>query len=201
MIALIIIGIVTLSALLFIVSIYNRLVGLRENAQNSFAQIDVQLERRHDLIPNLVQTAKGFMSHESDTLEAVIAARASATQVRVQVNGDSVVASFNSSGEQAIEDAFFAAHRGDKLPRPSQIPVGASLGVDNLDAALDRLSEMSDKNRIAFVEGAIAAVLTDAHTSADEAELLRAIADAVRVPMPLILPLEMPTQDTTRFAA
>ena len=113
----------------------------------------------------------------------------------------SVVASFNSSGEQAIEDAFFAAHRGAKLPRPSQIPVGASLGVDNLDAALDRLSEMSDKNRIAFVEGAIAAVLTDAHTSADEAELLRAIADAVRVPMPLILPLEMPTQDATRFAA
>ena len=88
MIALIIIGIVVLSALLFIVSIYNRLVGLRENAQNSFAQIDVQLERRHDLIPNLVQTAKGFMSHESDTLEAVIAARASATQVRVEVNGD-----------------------------------------------------------------------------------------------------------------
>lgn len=57
------------------IGIYNRLVTLRNRYENSFAQIDVQLKRRYDLIPNLVETAKGYMKHESETLEAVIAAR------------------------------------------------------------------------------------------------------------------------------
>ncbi len=70
------------------IGVYNRLVKLREAAAGSFSQIDVQLERRHDLIPNLVASAKGFMGHERETLEAVIAARASATQIRVEVDGD-----------------------------------------------------------------------------------------------------------------
>lgn len=60
---------------LFFVSIYNRLVGGRNAYKNAFAQIDVQLTRRHDLIPNLVETAKGYIKHERETLEAVIAAR------------------------------------------------------------------------------------------------------------------------------
>lgn len=59
----------------FFVSIYNRLVGGRNAYKNAFAQIDVQLTRRHDLIPNLVETAKGYMKHERETLEAVITAR------------------------------------------------------------------------------------------------------------------------------
>jgi LemA protein len=59
----------------FFVSIYNRLVGGRNAYKNAFAQIDVQLTRRHDLIPNLVETAKGYIKHERETLEAVIAAR------------------------------------------------------------------------------------------------------------------------------
>jgi LemA protein len=63
---------------LFFVSIYNRLVGGRNAYKNAFAQIDVQLTRRHDLIPNLVETAKGYIKHERETLEAVIAARNSA---------------------------------------------------------------------------------------------------------------------------
>jgi LemA protein len=60
---------------LFAISIYNRLVAGRNQYKNAFAQIDVQLTRRHDLIPNLVETAKGYMAHEKDTLEAVINAR------------------------------------------------------------------------------------------------------------------------------
>ena len=60
------------------VSIYNRLVNLRNAFKNAFAQIDVQLQRRFDLIPNLVEIAKGYMSHERDTLEAVVAARSAA---------------------------------------------------------------------------------------------------------------------------
>lgn len=57
---------------------YNRLVDLRNRFKNAFAQIDVQLKRRYDLIPNLVDTAKGYMKHERETLEAVIKARNSA---------------------------------------------------------------------------------------------------------------------------
>jgi len=60
------------------VGLYNGLVGSRNGYKNAFAQIDVQLTRRHDLIPNLVETAKGYMKHERETLEAVIAARNSA---------------------------------------------------------------------------------------------------------------------------
>src|SRR5215207_10302891 len=56
-------------------SIYNRLVQLRNRFKNAFAQIDVQLKRRYDLIPNLVETAKGYIKHERETLEAVIKAR------------------------------------------------------------------------------------------------------------------------------
>lgn len=60
------------------VGIYNGLVTARNAFKNAFAQIDVQLQRRFDLIPNLVETAKGYMSHERETLEAVVAARAAA---------------------------------------------------------------------------------------------------------------------------
>jgi LemA protein len=67
--------IVLVGAVLFAISIYNRLVTGRNRFKNAFAQIDVQLTRRHDLIPNLVETAKGYMKHERETLEAVINAR------------------------------------------------------------------------------------------------------------------------------
>ena len=60
---------------LFVVGIYNRLVALRNRFKNAFAQIDVQLKRRYDLIPNLVETAKGYLKHEHSTLEDVIKAR------------------------------------------------------------------------------------------------------------------------------
>jgi len=67
--------IVVVLVVFFFISIYNRLVSGRNAYKNAFAQIDVQLTRRHDLIPNLVETAKGYMKHERETLEAVIAAR------------------------------------------------------------------------------------------------------------------------------
>lgn len=70
------------------VSAYNGLVQLRNRVKNAFAQIDVQLKRRHDLIPNLVETAKGYLSHERETLEAVIAARNSAEGARERAATD-----------------------------------------------------------------------------------------------------------------
>jgi LemA protein len=76
--ALIIGGGILLLLLFWIVSVYNGLVVSRNRYKNSFAQIDVQLKRRYDLIPNLVEVAKGYMTHERETLEAVIQARNSA---------------------------------------------------------------------------------------------------------------------------
>jgi LemA protein len=70
-----IIFVIAALAVFFFISIYNRLVAGRNAYKNAFAQIDVQLTRRHDLIPNLVETAKGYMKHERETLEAVITAR------------------------------------------------------------------------------------------------------------------------------
>lgn len=73
----IVLGILAVVAVL-VIGIYNNLVGLRNKFKNAFAQIDVQLKRRYDLIPNLVEVAKGYMKHERETLEAVVNARNSA---------------------------------------------------------------------------------------------------------------------------
>lgn len=75
---LIILLVIIVAAVLFVVGIYNGLVTSRNGYKNAFAQIDVQLQRRHDLIPNLVETAKAYMAHERGTLEAVTAARTAA---------------------------------------------------------------------------------------------------------------------------
>lgn len=69
-----------------IAKIYNRLVKMSNQTQNGFKQISVQLQRRYDLIPNLVETVRGYMTHEKDTLEAVIAAR---NQARAKLDGAS----------------------------------------------------------------------------------------------------------------
>jgi LemA protein len=72
---LIILLVILAAPIFWAISIYNGLVALRNRFKNAFAQIDVQLKRRYDLIPNLVETAKGYMAHERQTLEAVISAR------------------------------------------------------------------------------------------------------------------------------
>lgn len=91
--------------LIYVVSSYNRLVALRNRFKNAFSQIDVQLKRRHDLIPNLVETAKGYMAHERNTLEAVIAARnvaATATARAAQQPGNPAAMKELMTAENAL---------------------------------------------------------------------------------------------------
>ncbi len=82
------IAILGLILLMWGVSIYNGLVAMRNRFKNSFAQIDVQLKRRYDLIPNLVEVAKGYLKHEHDTLEAVMAARSGAVSSQARAAAD-----------------------------------------------------------------------------------------------------------------
>ena len=79
---------VAVLVVIWLVLQYNGLVKLRNRFRNGFAQIDVQLKRRHELIPNLVETAKGYLSHERETLEAVIQARNKAEEIRSGVQPD-----------------------------------------------------------------------------------------------------------------
>ncbi len=102
---------------LAVVGIYNGLVALRNRFKNAYAQIDVQLKRRYDLIPNLVETAKGYLKHERETLEGVISARNAA----------------QSAGSKA------AANPGD--PATMQALAGAESG---LSGALGRLFALSE---------------------------------------------------------
>ena len=82
MTTLIIVAVIVVLFVLFVVGIYNSLVRLRNQVDNAWSQIDVQLKRRHDLIPNLVETAKGYMKHERGTFEAITQARSQAMGAR-----------------------------------------------------------------------------------------------------------------------
>ncbi|MCH9705527.1 MAG: LemA family protein [Proteobacteria bacterium] len=95
--------------IIYTIMVYNKLVEFRNRAQNGFSQIDVQLKRRYDLIPNLVESAKGYLKHERETLEAVISARNSAAEMLSKLSGnlsDVTAASALSVAEGALGSAM-----------------------------------------------------------------------------------------------
>lgn len=105
LIGLLIAGAIVLMFFFYLVSLYNGLVGHRNRYENAFAQIDVQLKRRYDLIPNLVETAKGYMKYEKETLEAVIQARNAAMNAGQQAAanpGDPTAMQNLSAAETAL---------------------------------------------------------------------------------------------------
>jgi LemA protein len=129
---------------LFVMSLYNRLVSLRNRFRNAFAQIDVQLKRRYDLIPNLVETAKTYMKHERETLEAVITARNAAATAEKQVAGD--------PGDVAAMQGLVNAERSLAGAMTRFFALAEAYPDLKADANMRQLSEelTSTENRVAF---------------------------------------------------
>ena len=128
----IILGLVAL-VLLFLVVLYNRLVRLRNSTQNAWAQVDVQLKRRHDLIPNLIETVKGYAAHERGTFEAVTEARVAAQKA----HGPAAQAEAEGILTQALGKLFAVAEAYPQLR-----------ATENFQQLQAQLAETEDKIQV-----------------------------------------------------
>ena len=134
--------------LLWVIGLYNALIKLRNFYENSWAQIDVQLERRYDLIPDLVESVKGFMKHESETLEAVIQARNSAVQAKTQTSSN--IGDAESMGALMVAEAGLGGALGNLFALSESYPDLKS--NQNMQQLQEELS--STENKIAFARQA-----------------------------------------------
>lgn len=145
-----IIVLVVIAVLLFgVIAVYNRLVTLRNRFQNAFAQIEVQLKRRYDLIPNLIEVAKGYLSHERETLEAVIQARntaAGALDAAARAGGGDASA---NAALQGSESALASALGRFNVVVEQYPDLKADQTMANLSEELT-----STENRVAFARQA-----------------------------------------------
>lgn len=139
----VVVGVVLL-LVLWVIGLYNGLVVLRNRYKNAYAQIDVQLKRRYDLIPNLVETAKGYLKHERETLEAVIAARNQAA--------GAAAALAKMPGDATAMRAFAQAETGLAGVLSRLMAVAERYPDLKADEQMSRVSEelASTENRIAF---------------------------------------------------
>jgi LemA protein len=141
---LIIVGVLIVLAL-WAVSIYNRLVELRNQVKNAWSQIDVQLQRRYDLIPNLIETVKGYMTYEKSTLEAVIQARNQASTARQQIQ-QSGVPNADDMKNLAAAEGSLRSGLGSIFALAENYPqLKASETMQNLQEELS-----STENKVAF---------------------------------------------------
>ena len=134
--------------LLWAVSVYNRLVQLRNRIANAFGQIDVQLKRRYDLVPNLVEVARGYLAHEASTLQAVIAARGQAQGAAAQARAAPTSAA--AVGALVVAENALGASLGRLMVVAEAYPELKA------DAAMQSLSEelTSTENRLGFARQA-----------------------------------------------
>ena len=135
-------GVIVL-AIAWAIAIYNQLVSLYNRYQNGFAQIEVQLKRRYDLIPNLVETAKGYLSHERETLEAVIMARNEAAAALGNLGGDVTASGIKSLA--GAENALAGALGKLNVVMEAYPDLKASANMQQLSEELT-----STENRVAF---------------------------------------------------
>ena len=142
------VAVVLVVLLVWVVAVYNRLRTHQNQVENAFAQIDVQLKRRHDLIPNLVEVARGYMQHEAQTLEAVIRARAEAVSAADRAR--------ESPGKAQAMGALMAAEQvlGGQMGR--LMALAEAYPTLKADARMQQLSEeiTSTENRIGFARQA-----------------------------------------------
>ena len=140
--------VVVVAALVWAVAVYNRLVQLRNRIANAFGQIDVQLKRRYDLIPNLVEVAKGYLAHEAATLEAVIKARGQAQGAAAAVRANP--ADTGAMGALAVAEGALGGTLGRLMG------VAESYPELKADATMQSLSEelTSTENRLGFARQA-----------------------------------------------
>lgn len=157
-IALLVLGGIAVLLFLYGVGIYNRLVTLKNRFQNAFSQIEVQLQRRYDLIPNLVETAKGYMGHERETLEAVISARnqaVGALKAAAAAPGDAAAMAGLASAEQglgAVMGRLFAVSEAYPDLKANE----------NMAQLTEELT--STENKVAFARQAYNDTVTDYNT-------------------------------------
>lgn len=171
---------VVVALLWWAVAAYNRLVELRNRIANAFAQIDVQLKRRHDLVPNLVEVARGYLAHEAATLQAVIAARG-------QAQGAASAARAAPTNPGAI--GALAAAEGVLGASLGRLMVVAEAYPDlKADATMQSLSEelSSTENRIGFARQAFNDQALDFNTAAQQFPALIVARLAGFVPAPML---------------
>jgi len=148
MTGLIVVIVVVLVVLFWGVGAYNRLVSLQNQVKNAFSQIDVQLKRRYDLIPNLVETAKGYMKHERETLEAVIAARNQAVNANAKAAADP--SDTGAVRQMASAEGMLSATLGKMFALSESYP--ELKANENMMQLTEELT--STENRIAFARQA-----------------------------------------------
>ena len=144
----IVIGLVLLALVIYVIGIYNRLVTLKNRYLNAFSQIEVQLKRRYDLIPNLVETARAYMTHERETLEAVTSARNDAAAV-LKAMGNGNVGGADIARLASAENALQGALGKLNVTMEAYPELKASENMQQLSEELT-----STENRIAFARQA-----------------------------------------------
>lgn len=159
--SLLVIVVMVVLVLLFIM-LYNNLVTLRNRFKNAFAQIDVQLKRRYDLIPNLVETAKGYIKHERETLEAVVAARQQA------VASASKAAADPGSGAAVRELVGAESVLGGALGRLMAVVENYPDLKANQNMAMLMEELTSTENKISFARQAFNDAVTAYNTSCEK---------------------------------
>lgn len=156
--ALLVILAILVSFALFLITIYNKLVALLNDAKNSFAQIDVQLKRRYDLIPNLVETVKKYLAHEKETLLSVVNARNHASSVLNHIK-ESGLDSANLQNLAKAENEVSAALNGLNIQIEAYPELKASQNMLGLSEEIT-----STENKIGFARQAYNDAVTEFNT-------------------------------------